>query len=88
MIEGVIAWSIIVLGFVLPLGHVALSPAGGPWTPPPGARCPLGPRAGWVVLVLLLGPVGWLLYMRARTRRARRDGRAQVLKKEAAAPSR
>ena len=88
MMHGIIAWGVIVLGFVLPLVHVALSPAGGPWTPAPGTRCPLGPRAGWVVLVLLLGPVGWLLYLRARSRRAPRGGQAQVLKKEAAAPSR
>ena len=29
----------------------------------PGSGCPLGPRVGWLVLVLLLGPVGWLLYI-------------------------
>jgi hypothetical protein len=31
----------------------------------------LGPRTGWLVLVLFLGPVGWLLYLRARARRKR-----------------
>jgi hypothetical protein len=30
----------------------------------------LGPRAGWLVLVLFLGPLGWLLYLRARRKRA------------------
>ncbi len=50
----------------LPLAHVALSPRGGPYRPQPGARCPLGPRTGWLVIVLLLGPVGWLLYMLRR----------------------
>ncbi len=59
------AWLLLVFGLVLPLVHVALSPKGGPWTPPPGARCPLGPRVGWLVLVLLLGPIGWLLFMAA-----------------------
>ncbi len=57
---------LLVGGFVLPLLHVAVSPRGGPYRPPPGARCPLGPRAGWLVIVLLLGPLGWLLYMLRR----------------------
>jgi hypothetical protein len=48
--------------------HLALSPASGPWRPP-GARCPLGPRVGWIVLVLLLGPIGWLMYVHAHSRR-------------------
>ncbi|MEE8559874.1 MAG: hypothetical protein V3S88_04100 [Alphaproteobacteria bacterium] len=64
-----IAWLILIVGFALPLAHVATSPRSGPWRPPPGARCPFGPRAGWMVIVLLLGPVGWLLYMRARSKR-------------------
>ena len=64
-----LAWLVVIFGFVLPLGHVVLSPGGGPWLPPPGTRCPFGPRAGWLVIVLLLGPIGWLLYMRARRRR-------------------
>lgn len=59
----------LVLGFLLPLAHVALSPLGGPWRPPPGSRCPFGPRAGWLVMVILLGPVGWILYLLARRRR-------------------
>lgn len=71
MTEELIAWAVIVVGFALPLAHVAASPASGPWRPPAGARCPLGPRAGWLVIVLLLGPLGWLLYMRARRARAR-----------------
>ncbi|MDH3473819.1 MAG: hypothetical protein OEM59_09000 [Rhodospirillales bacterium] len=53
---------ILVLGWLLPLAHVALSPRGGPWTPSPGSGCPLGPRVGWLVLVLLLGPLGWLMF--------------------------
>ncbi|MFQ5773987.1 MAG: hypothetical protein ACE5GS_05685 [Kiloniellaceae bacterium] len=78
MSEVTIAWLIVILGFAAPLLHVCLSPRGGPWRPPPGSRCPLGPRAGWAVLVLLLGPLGWLLYMRARARRGR-PGRDQRL---------
>ena len=62
-------WLAVTLGFLLPLGHVALSPKSGPWMPPPGAGCPIGPRLGWIVLILFIGPFGWLLYMRARGRR-------------------
>lgn len=68
MSAAILAWTILIGGFALPLAHVLLSPRGGPWRPPPGSRCPLGPRAGWLVMVLLLGPVGWLLYLRARCR--------------------
>lgn len=66
-----IAWLILIFGFMLPLLHVVLSPRSGPWTPPPGANCPLGPRVGWVVLVLFLGPIGWLLYLRTHKGRGR-----------------
>ena len=64
-----LAWLILVFGYLLPLGHVILSRRAGPWTPPPGSGCPLGPRAGWLVLVLLLGPLGWLMFLRARRQR-------------------
>ncbi|MDH3594429.1 MAG: hypothetical protein OEM93_06200 [Rhodospirillales bacterium] len=74
----VIAWLVLVCGFVLPLAHVVLSPSGGSWTPPPGARCPFGPRVGWLVMVLFLGPLGWLLFVRSRRRRP------QVLNRPAA----
>ena len=65
----VVAWLILIVGLALPLAHVVLSPRAGSWTPPPGARCPLGPRVGWIVLVLMLGPIGWLMFMRARRRK-------------------
>lgn len=64
-----LAWLILILGFVAPLLHVALSPAGGPWRAPAGTRCPFAPRLGWLVIVLLLGPIGWLLYLKGRSRR-------------------
>ncbi len=69
MTATMIAWLVLILGFVLPLAHVGFAAKGGSWRPPPGARCPFGPRAGWFVIVLLLGPLGWLLYLRARGRR-------------------
>ncbi len=68
-----LAWTVLLLGWALPLVHVALSRRSGPWLPPPGSGCPLGPRVGWLTLVLLLGPLGWGLYMKAR-RSARRGG--------------
>lgn len=67
----VTAWLLTLGLYVLPLLHVALSPRGGAWSPPSGSACPFGPRAGWLVIVLLLGPLGWLFYA-ARRGRARR----------------
>ena len=67
----VLFWLIVFVGFVLPLAHVAFSPRGGPWLPPPGSRCPFGPKAGWLIVVLFLGPIGWLMYMHGRARRRR-----------------
>ena len=65
-----LAWTVLMVGFVLPLLHIALSPASGPWRAGPNAGCPFGPRLGWLIIVLFLGPVGWLMYMAARRRRA------------------
>lgn len=62
-------WLIPILFYGLPLLHVALSRRGGGWNPPVGSRCPFGPRTGWLVMVLLLGPVGWLLFVLRRPRR-------------------
>jgi len=60
--------------FFGPLVHVAVSPRAGSWRPPAGARCPLGPRVGWLVLVALTGPLGWLLFLARRRQRARARG--------------
>ena len=89
MSETLIAWAILLGDFVAPLLHVALSPKSGPWGPPPGSRCPLGPRPGWLVMVLFLGPLGWLLYMTSRRRVRRsdpttRDPESQVLNRPSA----
>jgi len=61
-----LAWTILIVGYVLPLAHVALSPGAGPWRMPADAGCPFSPRIGWIVLVLFLGPVGWLLFVLRR----------------------
>ena len=62
----IVGWTAVLVLLVTPLIHVAVSPRGGPFRPPAGARCPLGPRVGWLVIVLLLGPLGWLVYMARR----------------------
>ena len=61
-----IGWIAVLVLLVAPLVHVAVSPRGGPFLPPEGTRCPLGPRVGWLVIVLLAGPLGWLVYMARR----------------------
>lgn len=71
------AWAVIIIGFVLPLVHVAVSrdiaaPAAGESS----AKCPFSPRMGWIVIVLFLGPLGWLMFMASRRkRRALRSSR-------------
>ena len=68
--DPILAWLVLIVVYLAPLTHVLFSPAGGSWRPPPGTRCPLGPRAGWLVLVLLLGIFGWIPFWR-RTRGAK-----------------
>jgi hypothetical protein len=36
---------------------------------PAGSRCPFSPRIGWLVIVLFLGPIGWIMFMTRRRRR-------------------
>ncbi|MBL8672130.1 MAG: hypothetical protein JNK11_15830 [Alphaproteobacteria bacterium] len=68
--DRIVAWAALLLLWALPLLHVALSRRAGPWRPPEGSGCPIGPRWGWLVMVLLTGAIGWLL-MVARRRRGR-----------------
>jgi len=70
-VDPLFAWAIILGLFVAPLLHALLSPRGGPFRPPPASGCPLGPRVGWIVIVVLLGPIGRLMYMRGPARRRR-----------------
>ncbi|MFC4353160.1 hypothetical protein ACFOW6_16540 [Fodinicurvata halophila] len=70
VMESLIAWMILTFGWLLPLLHVALSPRGGSWRAQTNVRCPFSPRLGWLVLVMLAGPLGWLLFMKARRRPA------------------
>lgn len=60
------AWTLLIIGFVLPLIHVGVAARSGPWKAPEGSGCPIGPRWGWLVIVLFLGPIGWLMFMTKR----------------------
>lgn len=65
------AWTVLIVGFVLPLIHVAVSKDIS--TPKPsadaGSTCPFSPRIGWLVIVLFLGPIGWLMFMNSRRKK-------------------
>jgi len=65
--EAYIGWAVVIIGFVLPLLHVGVTRDMMPR--PNTGTCPFSPRAGWIVLVLFLGPIGWLMFLRARRRR-------------------
>jgi len=69
--EQALAWGVIIFGFFLPMLHVALSPGAGAWRAPANSRCPFGPRMGWVVMIVLLGPIGWLMFLYSRRRKGR-----------------
>jgi hypothetical protein len=69
MTDAAVAWAILIVGWIIPMLHVVVSPRSGGFAPPPGSSCPIGPRLGWMIMVLLLGPVGWALFWRARVRR-------------------
>ena len=60
------AWIILILWLVIPTLHVIGSPNGGAWRPPKDSKCPFGPRVGWLVIVLLFGFFGWLMFLRSR----------------------
>lgn len=67
--DGWTGWFVLALFWGLPLLHVCLSPGAGPWRSHRDAQCPFSPRVGWLFLVLMLGPVGWLLFVLSRRSR-------------------
>lgn len=67
----ILAYVILIFGFVLPMVHVAFSASAGPWRMPAEARCPFSPRIGWLVIVAFLGPIGWLMFVTRKTRKGR-----------------
>ncbi len=64
--EPAVALIIFVLWIVIPVLHVITAANGGAWLPPKGSGCPFGPRVGWLVIVVMLGLIGWLLFIRSR----------------------
>jgi len=60
---------VVLVLYLAPLLHVLVSPSAGSFRPPPGSRCPMGPKLGWLVMVLLLGPIGWLMFVMRKRRR-------------------
>ncbi len=60
------AWTFLLIGYLLPITHIIFSSKGGTWTATKEAKCPIGSRFGWLIIVLFLGPIGWLMYMRKR----------------------
>lgn len=72
MASPLVAWTILIVSFVLPLLHVGFSKAIGPAKPVvESTSCPFSPRMGWLVIVLFLGPIGWFMFMTSRNRRRR-----------------
>ena len=65
-----VGWTIWIIFQILPFIHVLVSPRSGSFRPPPVSKCPVGPRVGWLVIVLLLGLIGWIMYMRRRSAHA------------------
>jgi hypothetical protein len=63
-----LALTILMLWIVLPTLHVIFSPRSGPWLAPEGTKCPFGPRLGWLTIVIMLGLVGWIMFIRSRNR--------------------
>jgi len=57
---------VLLLWIVIPALHVIVSPNGGSWSPPESSTCPFGPRIGWLVIVVMFGLIGWLLFVRSR----------------------
>jgi len=68
--DQITALIILSLWIIIPAIHVIASPNGGAWTPPEGCRCPFGPRVGWLVIVVMLGLIGWFLFIRSRKKTA------------------
>ena len=62
-----IAWGIVLLTFVAPIGHIAFTRDMTGRSE--SSTCPFSPRIGWIVMVLFLGPLGWFLFKQARHRR-------------------
>ena len=61
--EKIIALGFVLFGFIFPLAHVAL--AFKTMEHPKTSKCPFSPRTGWFIIILILGPLGWLMFLHA-----------------------
>ena len=60
------AWIFLIVGFIIPMAHIVFSSKSGPWLAPKETKCPIGTKFGWLIIVIILGPIGWLMYMKKR----------------------
>ena len=67
--DQLIAWAILIFGIALPAAHVVFARGIGGWKASAGAKCPFGPRTGWLMVVVFLPFAGWLMFAAARRRR-------------------
>ena len=57
------AWVAVIVGYLAPLAYVACATASNLTNTKRGSSCPFSPRAGWVLIVLFTGLLGWLLFI-------------------------
>ena len=62
--DQIIAWLVFLIAYLLPLCHVAVTPY--LTSRPKISSCPFSPKTGWIVIILFLGPIGWLMFQRSR----------------------
>ena len=67
--DGLAAIAVLFMFYGAPMLHVILARDAGPWMAPPTSGCPFGPRLGWLIIVLMLGPLGWLMFRLSLRRR-------------------
>jgi len=63
------AWIIVTIVYILPLVHIVFSKRAGPWRITGTSKCPFSPRAGWFVIILLTGIIGWIAFIRSLSKK-------------------
>ena len=61
--EKFIALGFVLFGFIFPLVHVGLTFK--TMKHSKTSKCPFSPRTGWFIIILTLGPLGWLMFLNA-----------------------
>ena len=59
--EKLIGLGFVLFGFIFPLIHVVLTMK--PATQLDASKCPFSSRTGWIIIILILGPLGWLMFL-------------------------